>query len=94
MSQVLLHKSNKINLSVFVTDAENAAPVHVYNIYTTFHLFPDEAWFHLYGHVSLQNNPYWSSVNPHLIYELPLHDVNVDVYCTMNLNKLLATYFM
>jgi hypothetical protein len=33
-------------------------------------LFYDEVWFHLHGHVSTQNNWYWS-----LIHKGPLHDV-------------------
>jgi hypothetical protein len=27
--------------------------------------FSEEAWFHFHGHVSSQNNWYWSSVNQH-----------------------------
>jgi hypothetical protein len=33
--------------------------------------FSDEAWLHLQGHTS-----YWTSHNPHLTHELPLHPVN------------------
>ncbi|KAJ4437284.1 hypothetical protein ANN_17422 [Periplaneta americana] len=46
--------------------------------------FTDEAWFHLHGHVIMQNNRYWSTENPHLIHETPLHDEKVGVcikYC-------------
>jgi hypothetical protein len=30
----------------------------------------DEAWFDLRGYINTQNNPYWSSQNPHLTHEV------------------------
>jgi hypothetical protein len=41
--------------------------------------FAAEAWFHLQGYVNTQNNRYWSSQNPHLTDEVPLHPVKVGV---------------
>jgi hypothetical protein len=41
--------------------------------------FSDEAWFHLQGYISMQNNRYWSSPNPHLTHEVLLHPVKVGV---------------
>jgi hypothetical protein len=42
--------------------------------------FSDEAWFHLQGYINTQNNRYWSSQNPHLTHEVPLHPVKVGVW--------------
>jgi hypothetical protein len=44
-------------------------------------LFSDWAWFHLQGYINTQNNRYWSSQNPHLTHEAPLHSVKVGVWC-------------
>jgi hypothetical protein len=35
--------------------------------------FSDEVWLHLQGYINTQNNRYWSSRNPHLTHEVPLH---------------------
>ncbi|KAJ4444607.1 hypothetical protein ANN_06403 [Periplaneta americana] len=43
--------------------------------------FTDEAWFHLYGHISTQNNRYWATKNPHIIHEVPHHAAKVRVWC-------------
>ncbi|KAJ8870256.1 hypothetical protein PR048_029277 [Dryococelus australis] len=32
-----------------------------------------EAWFHLSGYVNSQNSRIWSSANPHVLHEKPLH---------------------
>jgi hypothetical protein len=42
-------------------------------------LFSDEAWFHLQGYINTQNNRYWSSENPHLTHDAPLHPVKAGV---------------
>jgi hypothetical protein len=36
-------------------------------------LFSDEAWFHLSGYVNSQNMRIWSTENPHVYVEAPLH---------------------
>jgi hypothetical protein len=36
------------------------------------------------GHVSSQNNWYWTFENLFLIHEVPLHDLTVGVWCFMN----------
>jgi hypothetical protein len=41
--------------------------------------FSDGACFHLQGYINTQNNCYWSSQNPHLTHEVPLHPVKVAV---------------
>ncbi|PSN34039.1 hypothetical protein C0J52_17497 [Blattella germanica] len=40
----------------------------------------DEAWFHLTGHVNSQNTRYWSTNNPYVIHEEPLHDSKIGVW--------------
>jgi hypothetical protein len=52
--------------------------------------FSEEAWFHLHGHVSSKNNLYWRPVNPHLIHEVPLHDVKVGVWCAVNAKRIIG----
>ena len=39
----------------------------------------DEAWFYISGYVNSQNTRYWSSENPHVIHERPLHDLKIGV---------------
>jgi hypothetical protein len=48
-----------------------------------FTFFSDEAWLHLQGYINMQNNRYWSSQNPHLTHEVPLHPVKVGVWCAV-----------
>jgi hypothetical protein len=55
--------------------------------------FNDESWFHLHGHVSSQNNQYWSSVNPHLIQAVPLHDVNVGMLHAIYAKQIIEPIF-
>jgi hypothetical protein len=50
-------------------------------------------WFHLHGHVSAQSNQYWSPVNSHLIHEVPLHDIKVGVWYTMNAKQIIGPIF-
>jgi hypothetical protein len=46
--------------------------------------FSDEAWLHLQGYINTQNNHCWSSQNPHLTHEVPLHPVKVGVWCAVS----------
>jgi hypothetical protein len=50
----------------------------------------DEVWLHFCGHGSSQNNEYLSSVNPHLIHEVLLHDVKVGVWCAVNDKRIIG----
>lgn len=43
-------------------------------------IFSDEAWLYLNGHVNICIIRYWSRENPHLIYEVALHDAKL-VFC-------------
>jgi hypothetical protein len=49
--------------------------------------FFTEAWFHLQGHINTQNNHYWSSQNPYLTQEVPLHPVKVGVWCVLSARR-------
>jgi hypothetical protein len=49
----------------------------------TFILFSDEDWYHLHGYVNSQNNRYLCAENPMLVYRVPLHDVEVYVWCVV-----------
>jgi hypothetical protein len=53
----------------------------------------NEAWFSLRGEVNSQNNQYWSAENQRLIYELPLHDENTDVWCAISAHRIIGPIF-
>jgi hypothetical protein len=56
--------------------------VHDNKIDPLFFFFCDEVSFHLHKHVSSLNNQYLSFENPHLMFEVPLHDIKVGVWCS------------
>ena len=56
-------------------------------------IFSDEAWFHLSGHVSSQNHRYWSTENPRLIHEVPLHDQKIGVWCAVTAERIIGPIF-
>jgi hypothetical protein len=72
LSPVLLHKSNKINLTCSIRGTKNAASMlqvvsevgSRWWTWSLLHFPPNEAYFHLHGHVISQNSQYRSSVNP------------------------------
>jgi hypothetical protein len=53
----------------------------------------DETWFHLQGYINAQNNCDWSSQNPHLTYEVPLHLKNVGVWCAVSVRRTVGPTF-
>jgi hypothetical protein len=55
--------------------------------------FTDEAWFHLSGYVNSQNNRLWSSENPHELYQVPLHDQKVGVWCAISRMRIIGPIF-
>jgi hypothetical protein len=61
------------------------------NLQLTF--FSDEVWFHLQGYINIQNNPYWSSQNPHLTQDILLHPVSVGVWCTISAIRIVGPKF-
>jgi hypothetical protein len=41
----------------------------------------------------MQNNRYWSSWNPHLIHNVPLHPVKVSVWCAVSARRIVGPVF-
>ncbi|PSN43843.1 hypothetical protein C0J52_11885 [Blattella germanica] len=56
-------------------------------------IFSNEARFHLRGHVASQNNRYWSTENPHLIHDVPLHDEKNGVLCAVTAKRIIGPIF-
>jgi hypothetical protein len=56
-------------------------------------LFTDEAWFHLSGYISAQNNRYWSSINPRQTFEVPLYDQKIGVLCAITASRIVGPIF-
>jgi hypothetical protein len=40
------------------------------------------------------NNRYWSSQNPHLLHEILLHPVQVDVWCALSARRIVGPVFL
>jgi hypothetical protein len=56
-------------------------------------VFTDEAWFHLRGYISAQNNRYWCSINPKQTFEVPLHDQKIGVWCAITASRIVGPIF-
>jgi hypothetical protein len=52
--------------------------------------FSDKAWFHLQGSINMQNNPNWSSENPHLAHEVQLHPVKFGAWCVGSARRIVG----
>jgi len=57
------------------------------------HSVSDTAWVHLSVHVNPQNNRYESEENPVLVYEVPIDDVKVGVWCAMSASRITGPIF-
>ena len=55
--------------------------------------FSDEAWFHLSGYMNSQNSIAWSTVNPHALFQKPLHDQKVGVWCALSRRRIIGPIF-
>lgn len=55
--------------------------------------FSDEAWFHLSGYVNSQNSRIWSSENPHVLHERPLHCQKTGVWCALSRRRIVGPLF-
>jgi hypothetical protein len=56
-------------------------------------IFTDEAWFHLSGYVNAQNTRYWSTENPHMLHEHPLHSLKLGVWAAMSAKRVFVVFF-
>jgi hypothetical protein len=56
-------------------------------------LFSDEEWLHLQEYTNTQNNHYWSSLNPHLTHQVPLHPVKVCAWCAVSARIVVSVFF-
>ena len=56
-------------------------------------IMSDEAWFHLSGYVNSQNNRYWATQNPNLLFQQPLHDLKIGVWCAMTAKRTIGPIF-
>lgn len=55
--------------------------------------FTDEAWFHLHGYVSSQNNRYYATEKPNFVHETPLHDQKIGVWCAISGYRIIGPIF-
>jgi hypothetical protein len=55
--------------------------------------FFDDAWFHLSGYVNSQNSRFWSSENPHLLHEVPLHSHKIGCWCATSRKRIVGHIF-
>ena len=55
--------------------------------------FTDEAWFNLSGYVNSQNNRHWGAENPHVTFEIPLHDQKIGVWCAISARRIVGPIF-
>lgn len=56
-------------------------------------ILSDEAHFWLNGFVNKQNMRYWSSNNPHILHESPLHPQKITVWCGLWAGEVIGPYF-
>ena len=55
--------------------------------------FSDEAWFHLSGYVNSQNMRMWSTDNPHVFTETPLHAQKIGVWMAVSRRRIIGPIF-
>jgi hypothetical protein len=56
-------------------------------------LITDEAHFHVTCCVNSQNTGIWSDENPHVIHQIPLHDVKFGVCCAVSARRIIGAIF-
>jgi hypothetical protein len=56
-------------------------------------MYSDVAWFTLCGYINSHNNRHWSTENPHLAHEVPLHDLKVGVWCAVGVLRITGPVF-
>ncbi|RZC35577.1 hypothetical protein BDFB_015143 [Asbolus verrucosus] len=55
--------------------------------------FSDEAWFHLSGYINSQNMRMWSTDNPHIFIESPLHAQKIGVWMAVSRRRIIGPFF-
>jgi hypothetical protein len=60
----------------------------IINLIFSFPLY--KAWFCLNGHLGSQDNRHWSIENSHYRNEVPLHDLKVDIWCTLSARRVIG----
>jgi hypothetical protein len=55
--------------------------------------FGDKVWFHLSGYVNSQNSRIWSTENPHVLHETPLHSQKIGVWCAISRRRIVGLIF-
>src|SRR5579872_6567962 len=55
--------------------------------------FSDEAWFHLSGYVNSQNMRMWSTDNPYVFTETPLHAQKIGVWLAVSRRRIIGPIF-
>ncbi|KAJ4430118.1 hypothetical protein ANN_22328 [Periplaneta americana] len=55
--------------------------------------FIDEAWIHVHGHVSTQNNRYQATENPHIIHEVSHHAAKVGIRCAVSASRIIGPMY-
>jgi hypothetical protein len=50
-------------------------------------------WFYLNGHINTYNNRQWRIENPHLVQEIPLHDVKVGLWDILSVRRIWGLVF-
>jgi hypothetical protein len=55
--------------------------------------FSDEAWFHLSGYITAQNNRYWNIINLKKMFEVPLHNQKIGVWCAITASQIVGPIF-
>ena len=56
-------------------------------------LFTDEAHFHINGHINKHNCRYWSTENPRLKHQKPLHSPKTTVWAAISAKGIIGPYF-
>ena len=55
--------------------------------------FSDEAWLHLSGYMKSQNSRVWATENPHALFQKPLYDQKVGVWCALSRGRIIGPIF-
>jgi hypothetical protein len=71
------------NKSLIVLQVVLAIHQGKWNELASYSSFSDETWFHQSGYVNNQDSRIWSSENPQLLHEVPMHPEKLGVWCAL-----------